>query len=212
VEGVVNARGGAAGVVAAAAGGLVALGLAAPLAGFDPSMVYLSADVDASGGAGKSGGRGGQVALYGVAGLTAIASTVDVSGADGAGSGPAGGGGEVSIESLDDDGDGGFGPVSIATPILASAGTGDTGGNGGDVSIDGSVVTCAAITANAGDSLDGATLGGDGGSIRVTSNDGVSVLHAPLSVVRGQGADPGAHGTVIVDGTVKTLVGGVFTP
>jgi len=210
VEGSVNARGGAAGVVAAAAGGLVALGLAVSVAGVDPSVVYLSADVDASGGAGKSGGRGGQVALYGFAGVTAIASTVDVSGSDGAGNGAAGSGGEVSIESIDDDT--GFGPVSIAPPILADAGSGDTGGNGGQVSIDGSVVTCDAISANAGDSLDVETLGGDGGSIRVTSDDGGSVLHAPLSVVRGQGADPGAHGTVIVDGTVKTLVGGVFTP
>ena len=155
-----------------------------------PAPVYVAAvGLDASGGQGASlGGQGGYVyaSAYGSPGLTArgLRATPGVA----------------------------VGDVSLDAPAKAEGGSssGGAGGNGGIVAAVATRVRVVGLSVDGGAAADGA--GGNGGNIGLTSTIPPTMVGAPLTTRGGAGAPAGSPGTITVDGMVKTLTGGVYTP
>jgi hypothetical protein len=203
--GTLDGRGGlatvasAGGRVVAGAAGSVLIGVAG---NSPPTTIFITSPIDATGGPGQAaGGKGGSFTASPDMGRALVAGprAIDVSGGDSLAS--AGVGGQVTISPLRTAGGG----VTVQGDVISNGGSVRSGGTGrgGDAGrIDfqliptrgGVVVSATGKLTAVGGRAGGASVAGGGGRVFVSTNDGDITMAGAISVLGGEGADPGSTG------------------
>jgi hypothetical protein len=157
-----------------------------------------------AGDGGQNGGDGGYFEIYTYsAGIPAGAITnetnVEAKGGNATGTGGGGGSGGYAELLTDSSNADPATTVSNSGNIDVSGGTGDTGGDGYDISMEAQYVNNSGnLTADGGN---GITNGGSGGDISLNSDMSPTSNYGTLSAQGGAGPTSGGSGTITIDGT-----------